>query len=107
MQQNTDSSTVCKRLFQCDDSFSLQAQQLQDSTNAKRLGNASGLRILLRSKLFKRLTVCLMVSGVVTDGLSDLFIQYFKLLFNFSVRDVVSTSSADTTSELLFNKCCQ
>ena len=33
--------------------------------------------------------VCLMVSGIVTEGLQDLLIQYFKLLFNFTVRDVV------------------
>jgi hypothetical protein len=30
-----------------------------------------------------------MVSGIVTDGLGDLLIQYFKLLFNFTVQDVV------------------
>lgn len=67
----------------------LQAQQRQDSTDTKTRSHAGGLRILLRSRLFRRLTVCLMVSGIVTDGLSDLLIQYFKLLFNFTVRDVV------------------
>ena len=36
----------------------LQARELQDSDNAKALGHATGLRILLRSTLFKRLTVC-------------------------------------------------
>jgi hypothetical protein len=35
------------------------------------------------------LQICLMVSGIVTDGLGDLLIQYFKLLFNFTVQDVV------------------
>mmetsp|Transcript_12814 Transcript_12814/g.38699 ORF Transcript_12814/g.38699 Transcript_12814/m.38699 type:complete len:525 (-) Transcript_12814:561-2135(-) len=49
---------------------------------------AGGLRILFRSPLFKRLTICLMVSGIVNEGLSDLLIQYFKLLFNFTVNDV-------------------
>ena len=43
----------------------------------------------MRSRLFRRLTVCLMLSGVVMEGLSDLMIQYFKLLFSFSVADVV------------------
>lgn len=66
----------------------LEAQRMQDSNQAKALGHTGGLRILFRSKLFKRLTVCLMVSGIVTDGLADLLIQYFKLLFNFSVQDV-------------------
>lgn len=36
----------------------LQARELQDGDNAKALGHATGLRILLRSTLFKRLTVC-------------------------------------------------
>lgn len=38
----------------------LQARELQDSDNAKALGHATGLRILLRSTLFKRLTVRLL-----------------------------------------------
>jgi hypothetical protein len=40
----------------------LQAQQLQDSSNAKALGHTTGLRILFRSKLFKRLTVCCFIT---------------------------------------------
>ncbi len=88
----------------------LQAQQRQDSTDSKTRSHAGGLRILFRSRLFRRLTVCLMVSGIVTDGLSDLLIQYFKLLFNFTVRDVVRFqhllqcwTSSSCTPELLCN----
>lgn len=67
-----------------------EAQQKQKGSGGKMMERANGLRILLRSPLFKRLTVCLMVSGIVTDGLSDLLIQYFKLLFNFSIQDVTA-----------------
>lgn len=31
---------------------------------------------------------CLMLSSVVTDGLDDLLVQYFKLRFNISVDDI-------------------
>lgn len=32
---------------------------------------------------------CLMLSSVVTDGLDDLLVQYFKLRFNIGVNDIV------------------
>ena len=50
------------------------------------------LRILLRSPLFKRLTLCMMLSGVVLEGLQDLLVQFLQLRFHgdFGVRDVVS-----------------
>jgi hypothetical protein len=49
----------------------LQARELQDSDNAKALGHATGLRILLRSTLFKRLTVCLLDGHLPTDECSS------------------------------------
>jgi len=36
--------------------------------------------------------VCLMLSSIVTDGLDDLLIQYFKMQFNISVADIVRSS---------------
>eukprot|EP00208_Stichococcus_sp_RCC1054_P002415 CAMPEP_0206141142 /NCGR_PEP_ID=MMETSP1473-20131121/11913_1 /ASSEMBLY_ACC=CAM_ASM_001109 /TAXON_ID=1461547 /ORGANISM="Stichococcus sp, Strain RCC1054" /LENGTH=528 /DNA_ID=CAMNT_0053535571 /DNA_START=129 /DNA_END=1715 /DNA_ORIENTATION=+ len=64
------------------------AKERQSSGNPKVGGTLMGLRILARSALFKRLTVCLMVSGIVTDGLLDLLIQDFKLVLNLSASDV-------------------
>lgn len=47
------------------------------------------VRILLRSPLFKRLTVCMMLTGVVLEGLQDLLVQYLQLkLDGFGVKDV-------------------
>ena len=51
-----------------------------------------------------------MVSGIVTDGLGDLLIQYFKLLFNFTVQDVVRfhvCACIDKTCTLLGACVCQ
>jgi hypothetical protein len=47
-------------------------------------------RILLRSPLFKRLTICMMLTGVVGEGLQDLLVQYLQLKMDFGVKDVVS-----------------
>ena len=47
-------------------------------------------RILLRSPLFKRLTICMMLTGVVGEGLQDLLVQYVQLKMDFGVEDVVS-----------------
>lgn len=48
------------------------------------------VRILLRSPLFKRLTLVMMLTGVVLEGLQDLLVQYLQLkLEGFGVRDVV------------------
>ncbi|KAL4420298.1 hypothetical protein ABPG77_001388 [Micractinium sp. CCAP 211/92] len=47
------------------------------------------VRILLRSPLFKRLTLVMMLTGVVLEGLQDLLVQYLQLkLEGFGVRDV-------------------
>ncbi|PSC69918.1 CWF19 2 [Micractinium conductrix] len=45
-------------------------------------------RILLRSPLFKRLTLCMMITGVVLEGLQDLLVQYLQLKMDFGVKDV-------------------
>jgi len=44
------------------------------------------------------------LAGIVSDGLSELLIQYFKLLFNFSVADVVCALSSYLISR--FPKWC-
>lgn len=45
------------------------------------------MRILGRSSLFRRLTVCIMLSGIASDGIQDLMFQYFKLEMGFTVQD--------------------
>eukprot|EP00891_Asterochloris_glomerata_P006385 jgi/Astpho2/6385/Aster-06047 len=47
----------------------------------------SSMKILLRSTLFKRLTLCIMISGVVAEGLQDLLIQYLQEKLGFDTRD--------------------
>lgn len=54
------------------------------------LSTLRAARILLRSPLFKRLTLCMMLTGVVSEGLQDLLVQYLKLKIGFGVADVVS-----------------
>ncbi|EFN55254.1 hypothetical protein CHLNCDRAFT_134588 [Chlorella variabilis] len=52
------------------------------------LSTLRAARILLRSPLFKRLTLCMMLTGVVSEGLQDLLVQYLKLKMEFGVADV-------------------
>ena len=47
------------------------------------------MKILLRSTLFKRLTVCIMITGIVAEGLQDLLIQYLQLKLAFGPKDQV------------------
>lgn len=47
------------------------------------------IKILLRSKLFKRLTLCIMLTGIIQEGLQDLMIQYLQLKLNFGISDQV------------------
>lgn len=44
-----------------------QAKQKHSSADPKIRGTVGGLRILFRSALFKRLTICLMVSGWLSE----------------------------------------
>ncbi|KAK9855166.1 hypothetical protein WJX84_009416 [Apatococcus fuscideae] len=45
------------------------------------------LKILGRSQLFIRLTLCVMISGVVAEGIFDLLIQYLQLKVGFNIQD--------------------
>ena len=47
------------------------------------------IKILLRSKLFKRLTLCIMLTGIIQEGLQDLMIQYLQLKLDFGIGDQV------------------
>jgi hypothetical protein len=51
------------------------------------------VNILLRSRLFKLLTVILMLSATVSEGLQDLLIQYLQLKMGFDVKDQVGVES--------------
>ncbi|KAL3156285.1 hypothetical protein ABBQ32_012557 [Trebouxia sp. C0010 RCD-2024] len=48
------------------------------------------IKILLRSKLFKRLTLCIMLTGIIQEGLQDLMIQYLQLKLDFGIKDQAS-----------------
>ncbi|GAB4814357.1 hypothetical protein N2152v2_001403 [Parachlorella kessleri] len=50
-------------------------------------GSGRALKILMRSSLFKKLTVCMMLSGTVSEGIQDLLIQYLQLKMAFGVKD--------------------
>lgn len=50
------------------------------------------IAILMRSPLFKKLTVVMMVSGVVSEGLQDLLMQYLQLKLDFTTSDQVGES---------------
>ncbi|DBA82924.1 hypothetical protein WJX77_008143 [Trebouxia sp. C0004] len=45
------------------------------------------IKILLRSQLFKRLTLCIMLTGIIQEGLQDLMIQYLQLKLDFGIKD--------------------
>lgn len=47
------------------------------------------IKILLRSQLFKRLTLCIMLTGIIQEGLQDLMIQYLQLKLDFGIKDQV------------------
>ena len=47
------------------------------------------IKILLRSKLFKRLTLCIMLTGIISEGLQDLMIQYLQIKLDFGIKDQV------------------
>lgn len=51
------------------------------------------IKILLRSKLFKRLTLCIMLTGIIQEGLQDLMIQYLQLKLDFGIKDQVCNIS--------------
>jgi hypothetical protein len=48
-----------------------------------------GLRMLGRSGLFIKLTACVMLTGIVMEGMYELLAQYFQLKLDFTVQDQV------------------
>ena len=52
-------------------------------------GLVAGLRMLARSALFMKLTVCVMISGIVMEGMYNLLGQYFQLKLEYTVQDQV------------------
>ena len=55
-------------------------------------GIFDGLRMLARSRLFVKLTVCVMLSGIVMEGMYELLGQYFQLKLQYNTADQASHS---------------
>ncbi len=53
-------------------------------------GVFDGLRMLARSRLFVKLTVCVMLSGIVMEGMYELLGQYFQLKLGYNTADQAS-----------------
>ncbi len=68
----------------------MQAQR-RHSRNQKagKSGILAGVGILARSRLFIKLTACLMLTGMVAEGLYELLMQYFQLKLGFTQGDQV------------------
>lgn len=68
----------------------LQARRRQVREGAtKGPGLVAGLRMLARSALFVKLTICVMISGIVMEGMYNLLAQYFQLKLEYTVQDQV------------------
>jgi hypothetical protein len=52
-------------------------------------GLCSGLRMLGRSPLFLKLTACVMLTGIVMEGMYELLAQYFQLKLGYTAADQV------------------
>ena len=52
-------------------------------------GIFDGLRMLGRNQLFVKLTVCVMLTGIVMEGMYELLGQYFQLKLQFTAADQV------------------
>ena len=48
---------------------------------------AAGLRVLRRSPLFLRLTACVVLTGVASEGLNELLAQYLQVRLGFQTAD--------------------
>ena len=59
-------------------------------------GVFDGLRMLSRNRLFVKLTVCVMLTGIVMEGMYELLGQYFQLKLHFTAADQVRQSSTTT-----------
>ena len=55
-------------------------------------GVFDGLRMLSRSRLFVKLTVCVMLTGIVMEGMYELLGQYFQLKLHYTTIDQASPS---------------
>ena len=55
-------------------------------------GVFDGLRMLARSRLMVKLTVCVMLTGIVMEGMYELLGQYFQLKLGYNTADQVSLS---------------
>ena len=64
------------------------------------------IKILLRSKLFKRLTLCIMLTGIISEGLQDLMIQYLQLKLDFGIKDQVGWLACKSCTASMCNKIC-
>ncbi len=70
-----------------------QAKRRQGREEAGSLsGLSSGLRMLGRSPLFLKLTACVMLTGIVMEGMYELLAQYFQLKLGYTAADQVSPS---------------
>lgn len=71
--------------------FGLQArEQMKLSGTRTKEGVFDGLRMLARSRLFVKLTVCVMLSGIVMEGMYELLGQYFQLKLGYNTADQAS-----------------
>ena len=82
-------------------------QRLQCETDPSSLGKSNwhGLRILGRSSLFIKLTVCTMLSGIVTEGVYELVSQFLQLKLGFSVLDMVRALAPKCTVDPAILQC--
>lgn len=53
-------------------------------------GAFEGLRMLARSRLFMKLTACVMLTGIVMEGMYELLGQYFQLKLHYTTADQAS-----------------
>lgn len=83
----------------------MQAQQRQANKRRqaalKPWAGLNGLDILLRNPLFIKLTLVLMLNGIVSEGLWEIMTQYLQLRLGFTTMDNVS-SPAGSLLSLLF-----
>jgi len=52
-------------------------------------GVSDAIKILVRSSLFKKLTLCMMLTGMVSEAMQDLLLQYLQIKLGFGVKDQV------------------
>ena len=72
----------------------MQARQRQGSEGVgSGNGLLHGLRMLSRSRLFMKLTACVMLTGIVMEGMYELLAQYFQLKLGYTAQDQVQQHS--------------